>query len=257
MSEFNQDPTKLDIIKDGEYFYYDDDGSLIVKNFKDQKLHGPSYFHYVSGEPWIETNFHNGIENGSTIYFEKDGSIKHVETWKNGKCFFINKSVRKKERVGHDNENYEKVLLFDTYIDDVDCFGYYFHSKNREGFDFGIVEVYLSDEFRSEITLKLSSSDFIEKDLDIEVFKKYLTILVDKGEIQINEPKKIREKYYCRYISKVDEESGKFVPKYTEEQISQIEQVFYKTPIEWSNVFRTSNKLESDFKVQTPDKPFV
>ena len=35
MSEFNQDPTKLDIIKDGEYFYTDDDGSLIVKNFKD------------------------------------------------------------------------------------------------------------------------------------------------------------------------------------------------------------------------------
>jgi len=35
MSEFNQDPTKLDIIKDGEYVYYDNkDESLLIKNYK-------------------------------------------------------------------------------------------------------------------------------------------------------------------------------------------------------------------------------
>ena len=85
MSEFNQDPTKLDIIKDGRYTYYDeDDESLLIKNYKDGKLNGPSYFHYVSGELWIETNFHDGLEHGILKYYEKDGSILKTEIWENG-----------------------------------------------------------------------------------------------------------------------------------------------------------------------------
>ena len=73
MSEYNQDPTKLDIIKDGRYTYYDeDDESLLIKTYKDGKLNGPSHFHYVSGEPWIITNFKDELEHGTTTYYEKD-----------------------------------------------------------------------------------------------------------------------------------------------------------------------------------------
>ena len=99
MSEFNQDPTKLDFIKDGRYTYYDDeDESLLVKNYKDGKLNGPSYFHYVSGELWIETNFQDGLEHGILNYYEKDGSVIKTETWEKGECISTNHPGRKEEK---------------------------------------------------------------------------------------------------------------------------------------------------------------
>ena len=84
--KYNQDPTKLEIVPDGEYSYYDeDDGSLLIKTYKHGKQHGPSYYHYNSGELWIEENHVNGKTHGTTKYYNKDGSTKKEETWKDGK----------------------------------------------------------------------------------------------------------------------------------------------------------------------------
>ncbi len=103
--QYNHNPLELDTIPDGEYVYFDDeDESLLVKNYKDGKLNGPSYFHYVSGELWIETNFKDGLEHGTLTYYEKDGSIIRTETWENGNCISTNKpgetvqSGRKEEK---------------------------------------------------------------------------------------------------------------------------------------------------------------
>ena len=74
MSEFNQDPTKLDIIKDGEYLFLDNDGeSFIRQNYKDGKPNGLSYYRYVSGELWVEENYINGVLNGTRTYYSNDG----------------------------------------------------------------------------------------------------------------------------------------------------------------------------------------
>jgi antitoxin component YwqK of YwqJK toxin-antitoxin module len=84
--KYNQDPTKLEIVPDGEYSYYDeDDGSLLIKTYKHGKQHGPSYYHYNSGELWIEENYLDGKIHGTTKYYNKDGSTKKEETWKDGK----------------------------------------------------------------------------------------------------------------------------------------------------------------------------
>ena len=89
--QFNKNPSELDVIPDGRYTYYDeDDESLLIKVYKDGKLNGPSYFHYVSGELWIITIFKDGLEHGPTTYYEKDGSIIKTETWENGKYISTN-----------------------------------------------------------------------------------------------------------------------------------------------------------------------
>ncbi len=84
--QYNKNPSELEIILDGEYVYYDDeDGSLLVKTYKDGKLDGPSYFHYDTGELWIEASFYDGLEHGTSKYFNKDGSLIKKEVWENGK----------------------------------------------------------------------------------------------------------------------------------------------------------------------------
>ena len=85
MAQYHKNPYELEIILDGEYIYFDDeDGSLLVKNFKDGKLNGPSYFHYSTGELWIEAGFIDGNEHGISKYFNKDGSFIKKEIWENG-----------------------------------------------------------------------------------------------------------------------------------------------------------------------------
>ena len=85
MVQYYKNPYELEIILDGEYIYFDDeDGSLLVKNFKDGKLNGPSYFHYSTGELWIEAGFIDGNEHGISKYFNKDGSFIKKEIWENG-----------------------------------------------------------------------------------------------------------------------------------------------------------------------------
>ena len=102
--QYNENPSNLDVIPDGEYVYYDDeDESLLVKNYRDGKLNGPSYFHYVSGELWIETNFKDGLEHGTLTYYEKDGTIIRTETWENGKCISTN-TPKKTTKSGRENE---------------------------------------------------------------------------------------------------------------------------------------------------------
>ena len=254
MSEFNQDPTKLDIIKDGRYTYYDDeDESLLVKNYKDGKLHGPSLFHYVSGELWIETNFQDGLEHGILNYYEKDGSIIKTETWENGKCISTNHPGRKEQKTSFRDDDYDKFMLFDENVDGVECFGYFFHSKKHDDYSFGVYEIYLSNEFRTEISLKLKPSEFLEKDINLEQFKSYLHENIEKGQYDFSEPRKIWEKYTCRYQSKVDE-TAKYVSKYSEEELTKIEQEEYLTPIEWTTRFCNWKELKQrKFKVQTYD----
>ncbi|URQ72219.1 hypothetical protein M9C84_06925 [SAR86 cluster bacterium] len=258
--QYNENPSNLDVIPDGEYVYYDDeDESLLVKNYRDGKLNGPSYFHYVSGELWIETNFKDGLEHGTLTYYEKDGSVIKTETWENGKCISTNtpekttKSGREEEKKSFRDDDYDKFMLFDEYVDGVECFGYFFHSKKHDDFSFGVYEIYLSDEFRTEISLKLKPSEFLEKDINLEQFKSYLHENIEKGQYDLSEPRKIWEKYTCRYQSKVDE-NGKYVPKYSEEELIKIEHEEYLTPIEWTRRFCNWKELKQrKFKVQTYD----
>jgi len=258
--QYNENPSNLEVIPDGEYVYYDDeDESLLVKNYRDGKLNGPSYFHYVSGELWIETNFKDGLEHGTLTYYEKDGSIIRTETWENGNCISTNKpgetvqSGRKEEKTSFKDDDFEKLMLFDENIDGVECFGYFFHSKKHDDYSFGVYEIYLSDEFRTEISLRLKPSEFLEQDVNLEQFKSYLHQNIENGQYDFSEPRKIWEKYTCRYQSKVDE-SGKYVPKYSEEELTKIEQEEYLTPIEWTTRFCNWKELKQrKFKVQTYD----
>ena len=276
--QHNKNPSDLEVIPDGRYTYYDeDDESLLIKVYKDGKLNGPSYFHYVSGELWIITIFKDGLEHGPTTYYEKDGSIIKTETWENGKCISTNipektnqpeRSVKKS--LGDDipektnqpersvkqsfrDDDYEKLMLFDENNDGVECFGYFFHSKKHDDFSFGIYEIYLSDEFRTEISLKLKPSEFLEQEVDLEQFKSYLHLNIEKGQYDFSEPRKIWEKYTCRYQTKVDE-TGKYVVKYSEEELNEIEQKEYLTPIEWTTRFCNWKELKQrKFKVQIYD----
>ncbi|MDC0485004.1 hypothetical protein OAN54_00860 [Gammaproteobacteria bacterium] len=257
--QHNKNPSDLEVIPDGRYTYYDeDDESLLIKVYKDGKLNGPSYFHYVSGELWIITIFKDGLEHGPTTYYEKDGSIIKTETWENGKCISTNipektnqpeRSVKQSFR----DDDYEKLMLFDENNDGVECFGYFFHSKKHDNFSFGIYEIYLSDEFRTEISLKLKPSEFLEQEVDLEQFKSYLHLNIEKGQYDFSEPRKIWEKYTCRYQTKVDE-TGKYVVKYSEEELNEIEQKEYLTPIEWTTRFCNWKELKQrKFKVQIYD----
>ena len=257
--QHNKNPSDLEVIPDGRYTYYDeDDESLLIKVYKDGKLNGPSYFHYVSGELWIITIFKDGLEHGPTTYYEKDGSIIKTETWENGKCISTNipektnqpeRSVKQSFR----DDDYEKLMLFDENNDGVECFGYFFHSKKHDNFSFGIYEIYLSDEFRTEISLKLKPSEFLEQEVDLEQFKSYLHLNIEKGQYDFSEPRKIWEKYTCRYQTKVDE-TGKYVLRYSEEELNEIEQKEYLTPIEWTTRFCNWKELKQrKFKVQTYD----
>lgn len=84
---WDQNPSELEVIPDGEYLYLDEEGeSFIRQNYKNGKLHGPSCFHYVSGELWIEEVYRDGLIHGTTKYYKKDGSIIKTETWENGEC---------------------------------------------------------------------------------------------------------------------------------------------------------------------------
>jgi antitoxin component YwqK of YwqJK toxin-antitoxin module len=83
--KYNQNPSELENISDGKYSYHDeDDGSLLIKNYKNGVQNGPSYYHYNSGELWIEENYSDGKIHGKTIYYNKNGSIKKEEDWKDG-----------------------------------------------------------------------------------------------------------------------------------------------------------------------------
>ena len=258
--QYNTNPSDLEVILDGEYVYYDDeDESLLVKNYKDGKLHGRSLFHYVSGELWIETNFKDGLEHGNLTYYEKNGSIIRTETWENGKCISTNtpekttQSGREEEKKSFRDDDFDKLMLFDEYVDGVECFGYFFHSKKHDDYSFGVYEIYLSDEFRTEISLKLKPSEFLEQGVDLEQFKSYLHENIEKDQYDFSEPRKIWEKYTCRYQSKVDE-TGTYVPKYTEEELTKIEQEEYLTPIEWTTRFCNWKELKQrKFNVQTYD----
>ena len=84
-------------------YYDDEDESLLVKNYRDGKLNGPSYFHYVSGELWIETNFKDGLEHGTLTYYEKDRTVIRTETWENGKCISTN-TPEKTTKSGREEE---------------------------------------------------------------------------------------------------------------------------------------------------------
>ena len=114
-------------------------------------------------------------------------------------------------------------------------------------------EIYLSDDFRTEISLKLKPSEFLEQDVDLEHFKSYLHTNIEKGQYDFSEPRKIWEKYTCRYQTKVDE-TGKYVVKYSEEELNEIEQKEYLTPIEWTTRFCNWKELKQrKFKVQIYD----
>lgn len=81
-----QNPKDLDPIPDGRYaFFDDDDGSLLVKTYKDGRLNGTSFWHYASGEPWIDQDYVDDVIHGVTVYYDKDGSVRKTEVWENGK----------------------------------------------------------------------------------------------------------------------------------------------------------------------------
>ncbi len=256
---WDQNPSELEVIPDGEYLYLDEEEeSFIRQNYKNGKLHGPSCFHYVSGELWIETNFKDGLEHGTLTYYKKDGSIIRTETWENGECISTNKPEKtnqpeRSEKKSFRDDDFDKLMLFDENVDGVECFGYFFHSKKYDDYSFGVYEIYLSDDFRTEISLKLKPSEFLEQDVDLEQFKSYLHENIEKDQYDFSEPRKIWEKYTCRYQSKVDE-NGKYVPKYTEEELTKIEQEEYLTPIEWTTRFCNWKELKQrKFNVQTYD----
>ena len=182
-----------------------------------------------------------------------------LKTWENGKCISTNtpekttQSGREEEKKSFRDDDFDKLMLFDEYVDGVECFGYFFHSKKHDDFSFGVYEIYLSDEFRTEISLKLKPSEFLEQGVDMEQFKSYLHENIEKGQYDFSEPRKIWEKYTCRYQSKVDE-TGTYVSKYTEEELTKIEQEEYLTPIEWTRRFCNWKELKQrKFNVQTYD----
>lgn len=81
-----QNPKDLDPIPDGRYALFDDDdGSLLVKTYEDGRLNGTSFWHYASGEPWIDQEFVDDVIHGVTVYYDKDGSVRKTEVWENGK----------------------------------------------------------------------------------------------------------------------------------------------------------------------------
>jgi antitoxin component YwqK of YwqJK toxin-antitoxin module len=83
---FDVNPSGLETIEDGEYLFLNEEGeSFIRQNYKNGKLHGPSYCYYVSGELWVKENFFEGNLYGTRTYYYKDGSIKRTEIWKDGK----------------------------------------------------------------------------------------------------------------------------------------------------------------------------
>jgi len=80
-----KNPSELNPVPDGRYAFFDeDDGSLIVKTFQNGKLNGTSFWHYASGEPWIDQNYVDGIIHGVTIYYDKNGSVIRREVWEAG-----------------------------------------------------------------------------------------------------------------------------------------------------------------------------
>ena len=81
-----KNPYCLDPVPDGQYCYTDeDDESLLVKTFRNGKLHGLSLWHYSSGELWIEQTYRNGVPHGTTNYYEKSGSLHKSEQWWRGR----------------------------------------------------------------------------------------------------------------------------------------------------------------------------
>ena len=119
------------------------------------------------------------------------------------------RSVKKSFR----DDDFDKLILFDENVDGVECFGYFLHSKKYDDYRFGVYEIYLSDEFRTEITLKLVPKEFEEQEVDLEQFKWYLHENIKLGHYDLSDPRKIWEKYTCRYQTKVDE-TGKYVLRY-------------------------------------------
>lgn len=84
--EHQQDPSELENIPDGKYSFWDeDDASLLIKTYKNGKLDGPSYWHYATGEVWMEEHYVEGVIHGTSTMYEKDGSIKATQVFDYGK----------------------------------------------------------------------------------------------------------------------------------------------------------------------------
>ncbi len=89
-----KNPNELDPIPDGRYAWFDkDDGSLLVKTYKGGKLNGTSFWHYSSGEPWIDQVYVDDIIHGVTVYYDKDGSVRKTEVWENGQMISFEQGV--------------------------------------------------------------------------------------------------------------------------------------------------------------------
>ena len=83
--EYQQDPSDLESIPDGRYSYLDeDDGSLLIKTYRNGKLNGPCYWHYGTGEVWMEEHYVDGVIHGTSKMYEKDGSIKATQVFDHG-----------------------------------------------------------------------------------------------------------------------------------------------------------------------------
>ena len=84
--EYQQDPSKFYRIADGRYTFRDeDDGSLLIKTYRNGKLNGPSYWHYGTGELWMEESYVDGLIHGTCKMYEKDGSIKATQVFEFGR----------------------------------------------------------------------------------------------------------------------------------------------------------------------------
>ena len=91
--KYYRNPTELKNIPNGEYYYRDeDDESLLIKNYKNNQLHGPSFYFYNTDDIWIRQNYKNGLIHGKTFYYNRDGSLKKKEIWIKGEL----KSDRRK-----------------------------------------------------------------------------------------------------------------------------------------------------------------
>ena len=72
--------------KDGEWFYYLDNGQLHLKNtYKDGKLHGERLRYYDNGKLYRKGNYKDGKRNGLKIDWHKNGRKESEGNWKNDK----------------------------------------------------------------------------------------------------------------------------------------------------------------------------
>ena len=72
--------------KDGEWFYYLENGQLHLKNtYKDGKLHGERLKYYDNGKLYRKGNYKDGKRNGLKTDWHKNGRKESEGNWKNDK----------------------------------------------------------------------------------------------------------------------------------------------------------------------------